>query len=200
MVKRALLGTWPGTIVQWGADAIDAYLYILQARGLTAEEVLRAIGTWPAGSNFPPSAPNLAAQARRDPGAPTFEEAVQLIQHVLAARTTVRKARWEMGERERLDRRAQLDRSHCVHPLVGAFVASYGFDQLDRLDLDDEEYGQARRKQLRDAWEKFGEAVEGRDVAALASGRRGEGLGQLDPLQAIERGAEQERAELEAGR
>lgn len=63
-VARSLLGSWPGTVSAWGREAIAAYIEALEARGLVAESVLLAIRSWPA-AEFPPSAPSLAAGARR---------------------------------------------------------------------------------------------------------------------------------------
>ena len=187
-VTRALLGSWPGTISTWGREAFAAYIGELEARGLTAEGVLIAIRTWPAGSDFPPSAPNLASAARKDPSQPTFEEAWVQIREVLKARTTVRKSWWEAGERERLNEQAILERSQQpdVHPLVASFVARQGVGHLRGLGLDDpgNEFAGARRHELREAWEQHVEAMDGREVASLVSGRRGE-LGAFDPLAAL---------------
>ena len=201
-VGEALLGSWPGTVVGWGRDGIDAYLVVLQKRGLTADDTLRAILTWPAGSDFPPSAPNLAAQALEDPSVPTFDEAWQLIRVCLAARTQVRKAIWEPGEREGLNEQAMRDRSlePDIHPLVASFVDRQGGPlRLRSLGLDDPEnqYREARRHELAERWAEHCDVFEGREVAALASGRRGEGLGRLDPLSVL--GGKAERPQIGAG-
>lgn len=199
--KRALVGSWPGTIVQWGAEAIDAYLYVLQARGLTAAQVLRAIGTWPAGSDFPPSAPNLAAQALKDPSKPTFEEAYRLIY----GRGGALKARAPRGQTYANEAAmlgahddAAQARAWDFHSLVGSFVERYGVRRLVALEVDHPEYGELKRRELREAWDRHCEAMDGRDVAALAAGRRRGELAEFDPLAAITAGAHQvKRAELE---
>ena len=204
-VKRALLGSWPGTITQWGRDAFAAYVGEMQARGLSCSQVLVAIRTWPAGSDFPPSAPNLAAVARRDPSRPTASEAIELIfgaAGALAARTAVRKARWDIGERERLDDAAALDRAATLHPLIAPFIRSQGgARRLRGLNLTDPEWGAARRRTLAADWDAFVEAQEGRAVAAIVSGRRGE-LAAFDPLAALGAAPAElsaARAELPAG-
>lgn len=185
-VGRALLGSWPGTVAAWGADAIAAYLAELQARGLSAEGVLIAIRTWPAGTDFPPSAPNLAAAARRDPNAPTFAEMLELVYGrggVLRARPAQRVFAGE-AERERAWRAAALERAALMHPLVTGFVASQGVARLRMLPLDDPDYGPIRRKELAAEWAEFVERNEGREVAALVAGRRGE-MGAFDPARAL---------------
>ena len=184
-ITRKVLGAWPTSASQMGREGIAAYVQALQDRGLDAERVATAIDTWPAGSDFPPSAPNLAAAALKDPSAPTFDEAVQIIAHVLKARTSVRKSWWEYGERDALNREAMLERAATVHPKVQRFIRDQSLDRLRRRDLDDPEYGQARRKQLRTAWEEFSETYDGREVASLVSARRGE-LGSFDPLAALD--------------
>lgn len=188
-VKRALLGSWPGTISAWGEDAIDAYTFVLQARGLTGEDVVRAILTWPSGSDFPPSAPNLAAAAMTDPSAPTFAEACVLLYGpggVFRARAAS-KGSWEDGERAAADVQAMRDRLGRCHDRVRAFVAAQGFDRLHAIGLDDDEHGGARRKLLEDQWDRFVESSDARRVASLAAGARRGALGQMDPLAALPR-------------
>lgn len=200
-IKRALLGSWPGTITQWGKDAFAAYIGELEARGLDAGSVLLAVRTWPAGSDFPPSAPNLAAQARKDPSVPTFEEALELIRVCLKARTTVRKTFWELGEREKCDDIAAATRSlkPDIHPYIPAFMARQGGpSRIRSMDLWDEgnEHREPRRKALQVRWEEFCDVHENREVAALASGQRRGEIGKLDPLAALGRPA---AGQIEAG-
>jgi hypothetical protein len=181
----ALLGSWPSLVASWGREAIQAYVVELEARGVTPDQALEAIRTTDA--TFPPSAGEIAQLARRDPAEPTFAEACTLIfgrGGVLRARTGIRKASWEEGERDRLNDEAAWQCAGRMHPLIGAFVRSQGLDRLKRLNLDDPEYGGARRKQLADDWEAFAEAHETRDIAALLAGRRGE-LARFDPLRAL---------------
>lgn len=185
-IKRALLGSWPGTITHWGRDAFGAYLGELAARGLTAGQALTAIRTWPA-SEWPPSAPQLAEHARHDPARPTFDELCQLIDWVLRARTAVRKGSWEVGEREALDEQARLERAVRAHPLAGSFILRQGFARLARLGLSDpeNEYREVRRRELRVLWDQHVMAWDGRQARALASAEGRRGLARLDPLGAI---------------
>jgi hypothetical protein len=62
-VARALLGSWPSQVPNWGREALAAYIEVLEAKGLTAESVLLAIRHWPTG-DFPPSVPSMARAAR----------------------------------------------------------------------------------------------------------------------------------------
>lgn len=191
-VTRALIGSWPQTVAAWGREAIGAYVGELKARGLGAEGVLIAIRSWPAGSDFPPSAPNLAAVARKDPGLPTFGEALQLIQRVISARTQVRKPRWDLGERDRLDEQAMRERAQSpdIHPSVTAFLSDQGGPAAVRaLGLFDDEnpYRDVRRRELADAWDAFLSHGETRQIAALISPDPEKRLRQLDPLAALRR-------------
>jgi hypothetical protein len=186
-IGTALLGSWPGTMAAWGREAVAAYIAELQARGLAAEGVLTAIRTWPAGSDFPPSAPNLAAAARRDPSQPTFDEALVLIQRALRAWNSPLRGDFA-NEAEMLKARERhvIGSAQGVHPLAAAFIHRRGIRQLQKeiAELGDEEYGSLRRRDLQQAWEAHLEAFEGREISALVAGRR-DGLRQLDPLAAL---------------
>lgn len=72
-VATALLGSWPAEVTRWGPEGIAAYISVLQARGLDAEQVLLAIHTYE--GNFVPSAPELAGAAQTDLERPTWTEA-----------------------------------------------------------------------------------------------------------------------------
>jgi hypothetical protein len=186
-VANALLGSWPGTIAAWGKEAFAAYLGELEARGLDAIQVLTAIRTWPSGSDFPPSAPNLAAAAIHDPSRPTFDEAFALIYGrggVLRARPADSTFA-DAAERDRAYLQAARQRAAQLHPLIGPFVERFGIDRLRALEVDHDEYGDLKRRELRQHWEQFVEATEHRRVAAIASPRREEGLARLDPLAAL---------------
>jgi hypothetical protein len=58
------------------------------------------------------------------------------------------------------------------------------------MGLDDPDYGELRRKELRGGWDRHVEAFDGRNVALLAAGPRHAGLRQLDPLAALGLGRE----------
>jgi hypothetical protein len=187
-VATALLGSWPSQVAQWGREGIAAYMSELAARGVTPDRALVAIRLCPAGQTWPPSVPELAALARRDPGAPTFAEMMTLVfgdGGVLTARTAVRKGPWGAGERDQLDREAMLERAGEMHPLVGSFVERQTLDYLRQLNLEDE-YGAIRRRDLQRDWDAHLAAVENRDVTALTTRRRGE-IGRLDPLGVLRR-------------
>jgi hypothetical protein len=205
-VGKALLGSWPQQVAAWGPQAIAAYVNELAARGLTPDETLVAIRTWPTPTDptrdFPPSASALAAHARRDPDRPSFEEMWAQVRLCLAARSPVRKARWEPGERAELDELAALERAAKpdIKPLVEAFIRHQGGpSRLRALDLDDpgNEHREARRHDLRGAWEEFCSKADERGVAALIGGvRRGE-IGRVDPLPAITGGSQVESSNEE---
>lgn len=175
---------WPGEFSDASAKAWRLFL-----DDYDVEQVFVAIKALVArGGTFRPSVAEVVAEIRRDPLRPTFIEMVRLVfgsSGVLRARTPVRKASWEAGERDALDREAMMLRAAQMHPLIGAFVDREGLDRLRALGLDDEEWGEARRRQLQVDWDAFVEAHEGREVAAIASGRRGE-LGRFDPLAVLD--------------
>lgn len=117
------------------------------------------------GRKWRPSVSEFLADARRDPSQPTFDEMLILL----------RKAMKAADPFERLARE---------HPLVGSFVKRQGWDRLRLLPLDDPDWGEKTRRELREAWDRHVETFDGREVAALASGDR-DGLRQLDPLAAL---------------
>lgn len=186
-VVSLLLGSWPGTMAAWGREAITAYLTVLEQRGLTAEQVSNAILAWPSGSDFPPSAPNLAAAALKDPSTPTFDETLTLIRAALRAYNLPLKGDFT-AEAQMIRAREQnvLDRARDMHPLTGAFIARHGVGRLmDEVSALDGEYGAIRRNELAEAWEHHVDAMRDRDVHSLtAADRRGE-LRKFDPLAAL---------------
>jgi hypothetical protein len=178
---------WPG---EFDDQAARAWRLLLD--GFAATDIVAALkGLLARGGTFRPSVAEIIAEIRRDPGRPTFAEAFTLIYGrggVITARTHVRKASWEAGERDRLNDEAAWERAAELHPLIGAFVRTQGLERLRSLDFDDPEYGAARRKLLADEWEAFVDVNETRDVAELVAGRRGEPggkLGRFDPLRAL---------------
>ena len=188
-VAKAMLGTWPERVTSWGRDGLAAYTAELAARGLTPEMALHGIRTYDPDADFPPSAAKLAQAARRDPGRPTFDEALVLIRDALKARPprSGPVAKYEsLGARWAAEHQAVMDRAAESHPLVAAFIARQGVDLLRRLELDDPEYGAVRRRDLAEAWNRHVEAHDGREVAALAAGDRRRALTHLDPLAALQ--------------
>jgi hypothetical protein len=191
-VARALLGSWPQQVSAWGPDAINEYVNELAARGLSVDQALDAIRTWPTPEDptkdFPPSASALVQHALRDPEAPSlpeFWEALTGPEGVLRARTRERRAFWEPGERDKLNEAAMSERLLTKHELVQAFVLEQTIPRLRVLGLDSPEWGEARRRQLEEAWLAFVDRGQRRTAAALVAGaRRGE-LRRADPLAVI---------------
>ena len=165
-----------------GASGIAAYVAELAARDVPPEAVLVAIRSWPAGSDFPPSVPNLAAAARRDLSGPTFDEMLAGVYRrggVLLA-PAPRNA-FDRADRERLRDEAQLARAGGMHPLISGFVGHVGLAWLRTRDPAGE-YGFAHRRELEQAWSRFTGREQERD--ALPSARRG-GPGKIDAIRAI---------------
>ena len=186
-VARALLGSWPERVGLWGKEGVAAFIEELQARGVTTGGALAAIRSCDEHQRFPPSAPELAALARRDPSAPTFAEAYAAIygpRGVLRARPPYPPGGWSGSELQAACDELALQRAFERHPLLGAFIRAYGLARLRMLEVDDPDYGEIRRKELRSDFEQYVAANEHREVAALVAGRRGS-LGRLDPLAAL---------------
>jgi hypothetical protein len=113
-----------------------------------------------------PAVSELLAELRADPSVPSFDEMLRLVYRAAS----------------RDDRMAWLG-EHS--PLVAAFVRVQGPDRLFTLQLDDPEWGDQRRRELREAWDNFLATAERREVAAIAAGRP-DGLRQLDPLAGLD--------------
>lgn len=123
-----------------------------------------------AGARFRPSLAELLSELRRDPSVPTFDEAFHLVFRRGGATRARELAEWRSN----------------VHPLVASFVDRQGIERLRLLPVDDPEWGERHRRDLREAWERHVEAFDGREVAALASGDRRAPV-RLDPLAAVRR-------------
>lgn len=179
---------WPG---EFDDAASQAYRTLLDDAepGAAAAALKRLLYR---GNRFRPSAGELLGEIGTDPTRPTFDEAYRLIfggDGVLRARPK-RQAGPQIYASERQRQQAFNDaateRAATMHPLIGSFVVRQGLDRLRALPLEDPDWGEKTRRDLQRAWEQHVEACEGRDVAALASGRRGRGeLAQLDPLAAL---------------
>lgn len=174
---------WPGEFDDSAAKAWRLFL-----DDYDAEQVLVAVKSLVArGGRFRPSVAELVAQIRHDPSTPTFEEAYRLIygaRGVLRARPSETSFR-DGSAMARAYHEARLARAHELHPLVATFVERCTPDWLGALEVNHPDYSELRRKELREAWDRHCEAMDGRDVAALASGRRRGELARLDPLAAL---------------
>jgi hypothetical protein len=173
----------------------DENVYRLLLDSIDPEKALAAVREIVLeGQALRPRPGEIVERARRDRSRPTFDEAYQLIfgpGGAMSARLPKEFDSIERGQNEATVRRARE-----LHPLVGEFVVRQGPGRLRRLPLEDPQYGELHRRDLREAWERHVQMFEGRELAALSEGRpAGEGLRQLDPLAALGMG----RRELEAG-
>ena len=151
----------------FGGAQLTAYRLLLD--GYDEEQIAGALRTLVArGQVFGPTPGELVEVMRHDPSRPTFTEAYRLIY----GRGGLL---WTRGVR--------ID---DVHPLLQSFVGRYGLDRLRLLEVDHDDYGDLKRRELESQWDAHCEAMEGRDVAALALSRSDRGsLGRLDPLAAL---------------
>jgi hypothetical protein len=153
------------------------------------------------GRRFRPSVSELLAACRSDAGQPTWDEAWRLICTALSAPGYAEARRRHAAatgstfladdtDRELRDNGRQAALANA-HERVRRFVAVMGWPRL--AAALDTEWGEARLHALKDAWAEQAHAIDGRELAALASGRP-DGLHQFDPLSALDVG----RKELEA--
>ena len=170
----------------FGEIAAATYLTLLE--GHSAQDVLTAIREMvAAGQVFGPTPGEIAARITADPSLPSAEEAFTMIYGkggVIRARLTPGGSYGSEAEMLGARDEVRVKRAWELHPMLGAFVESFGIRELSMLEVEDPEWGGARRKQLREAWERHCEVNAGRGVAALARGRR-KGLRQFDPLVAL---------------
>jgi hypothetical protein len=166
-------------------NAADERAYRILLDGIEPEQIAGVLRSFVArGQVFGPTPGEIVAELRSDPSAPTFEEAYRLIYGpggVLRARPAYAGAGSITATS--LDR-AAYDRATELHPLVSQFVHRCGLARLRALEVDGE-YGELVRKDLKRAYEDLTAALDGREVAAIASGRRGAGLTALDPMAAL---------------
>lgn len=176
---------WPGEFTDTAATAWRVFLDDYEP-----EQVLAAIKALVArGGTFRPSVAQVVAQIRSDPSTPTFDEALVLIRSALRAGRGPLRGDYST-EAQMIAGREEMVRAaaRTLHPLVAAFVVRCG--DLSRLgdevaELAAGDYAGARRRDLQLRWEAHVEALDGRDVAAIASGPRRDGLQRLDPLAAL---------------
>lgn len=169
-VATALLGSWPNQVASWGPEALKAYISELQARGMTPESALVAVRSCLAEQRFPPSAPELAALARRDPSVPTFDELMAQL--------------YGPGGVFGVKRSGVV-----ISPYVRRFVVHHGSNRLRMFPVDDPDEGKWARKDIERSWTVFLEVNEGRAVAEIAARSARGSLGRVDPLTAIEAGS-----------
>lgn len=155
--------------------------------GYSGEQISGALRALTArGQKFGPTPGEIIAEIRSDPSRPTFDEMLTLTQTALRAWNRPLTGDYSNEAQMLAAREASvLERASEMHPLVGAFIARHGIRRLqDEIGELDGEYGAVRRNELEAAWSAHLEACEGRDVAALVTGRR-DGLRALDPLSAL---------------
>jgi hypothetical protein len=158
---------WPGEFTDgarsaWriALDAVDPATAML-----TAKQLLHS------GEKFRPSCSSFLFAVRRDPSRPTFDEALLLIRRALMATYT---------DGEAIERLSP-------QPLVAAFASRQGVARLRTLPIDDPDWGEKTRRELREAWDRHVDAFDGREIAAIASGSSD--LRQLDPLASLQLGS-----------
>ncbi len=143
------------------------------------------------GQVFRPKPGEIAPLCRQDATVPTFDEAYKLIfgpRGALRARPAAgevyRGDTHAEAERARQQSRtaAVLERADAMHPLIRSFLEVQGVERLLALPVEDPDYGELRRAELREAWDRHVAVGETRQVAALASGQNPR---QLDPLAAL---------------
>jgi hypothetical protein len=160
-------GGWPG---QFTANDEDAYYFLLS--DFDVADVMRALKAL-RHAKFRPSASEIANVLTPEKSAvPTFDEMFTLLFSPRGALA----ASGVDGTRARLA---------GLHPLVSSFAERQGVQRLKELPVHDADDGHWRRKELLVAWDGHVEAMEGREVAMVASG--GSDLRRLDPMAVVSR-------------
>lgn len=163
----AALAAWPGEFT----DAKRAgYAAVLDDENPDA--VLAAVKRLAKrGGSHRPSPSEISGEIRSDPTRPTFDEV--LAQLVRAVQVRPDAAVLERG-------------AGWMHPYALAFLKSFGVDRFRRLEIYDDDYGDLRTRELRDAWMRFETVAETRERHGLelAPGRNGT-LRQLEPHETL---------------
>lgn len=172
-VASVLLTRWPAQ--KWEPMRLVGYIDELKADGLAVEDAM--FGLRASASAFVPSVGEVRTLARKvtDAAQPTFDE---MYEALLGKRGILHSPKFE-------------EKAERLHPLVLAFVRQQGVSRLRSTHFEDPDDGHWRRRELRDSWERHVEACEGRDLAALTTGRGAGGLRRIDgpALSITERGA-----------
>ena len=166
---------WPG---EFDDDAARSWRVLLDGTSpLAAIEALRRL-LYSGRKFYPrPAVSDLLAEIRKDASQPTFDEALLLIRRALMATYTDGEAS------ERLS----------PQPLVAAFASRQGVARLRTLPIDDPDWGEKTRRELREAWDRHVDAFDGREIAAITAGSSD--LRQLDPLATLRLGSGQDGGE-----
>lgn len=175
----------PGTILDGAFPGEftpgDERAYLFMLGDFPVERVMAALKAWR--KTWRPAASELLAMMEPDrAGTPTFEELLVLLDSALYVHVRGRFA--DEAERAAAVRAERQRRLAEMHPLAAHFIDRHG-RRFEGVSFHDEEDGKWRRKELREAWGAHCVAMEGRQLAALASGRGDGELGQLDPLAAL---------------
>jgi len=131
-----------------------------------------------------PAVSDVLAEIRTDPSLPTFDEAWLLIERAMVRTQTPSGLFETPGDMAKAHNELILAALDQHHPAIRSFAERQGLDRLRALQVDDPQWGEKTRRELRETWERHLEATDGREVAALASGRP-DGLKQLDPLASL---------------
>lgn len=170
----------------WSERTSGSYRLMLDAYEPEAVTLaLRKIAA--GGQKYRPSAGDIIAAIEEDPGVPTFEE---LYRRLFASPGGILSKRPDQ---------CVLEAAALVHPFVAVFVEEQGIQRLRTLPIYDEDYGELRLKELREAWDRL-VARQGdrlRHGLALAAGGHKQ-LGRLEPLSLIAGGGRLIQLELGA--
>lgn len=165
----------------------DENVYRVLLADTDPQQVIEALKRLVAGGQvFRPVPGELLQHTIRQPGAPTYDEMLQLARRALRARPAPGAWRSE-GDRRRLFDQAAITAAGELHPTVAGFLAAYGVQRLRDLQLDDPDRGAFAHRDLKIAYTEHLEAGADRAAAALASGRGQGELARLDPLAHLKR-------------
>lgn len=167
---------WKGSLDTDAAEVYRTFLDDYDPRVIVA--ALRRLQR--TGCPYLPAVAEIVALVDPSPPQPTFDEALRLIATVHRARPPYPGHAITSDETTA----AKQARLRELPPVVQAFVDRQGLDRLANLPLDDPQWGEKHRRDLEHAWDRHIEADGDREIAALASGGRGE-LARLHPLASL---------------
>jgi len=164
-------------------DRADAYFALLSdypgAQVMAALKRLTLVG-----GPFVPTVPEIvqAITADEKSQALTFDEALVIMRHAWKADTPSGSYADETAMATAKGKAVMARLTD--YPLIRAFVERQGLQRLLHNQLDDPDWGERTRRDLEASWHKHCAAFDGREITALASGRR-DGFRQVDPLASL---------------
>lgn len=185
VIEGLLKNAWPG---QWTDGTGPSYrLLVGDYPAAAVLESLRVLTRRAA--RFRPSAGEIVSEMHVDAAQPTWDEVYdaiygsgRLMKVRLPYTGPVEYA--NRGELEAVRDALILEHARAFHPMITAFVEVVTPARLRTLELEDPQYGELRRRELRERWQEFAVTASERMVRGLplvTGGRTAGELKRVDP-------------------